>query len=112
MVVGRPGTTGNGHGPKQAHVEAAVAGCYDLILMDIQMPGIDGMEATRRIRASGAPAAQVPILALTANVMSDQRQAYLAAGMDGVASKPLSPAALLAEIVRLSSDAVPRSAAA
>ncbi|WGM41258.1 ATP-binding protein [Caulobacter sp. NIBR1757] len=93
-------------------VEAAVAGCYDLILMDIQMPGIDGMEATRRIRASGAPAAQAPILALTANVMSDQRQAYLAAGMDGVASKPLSPAALLAEIVRLSSDAAPRSAAA
>jgi len=96
-----------------AGVEAAQAGLYDLILMDIQMPGIDGLEAARRIRALPAPASQVPIIALTANAMSHQKQAYLAAGMDGVVSKPLSPAALLAEIARLShdqgQDAAPRA---
>ena len=85
-------------------VDAAQGGLYDLILMDIQMPGIDGLEAARRIRALPAPACQVPIIALTANVMSHQKIAYLAAGMDGVVSKPLSPAALLAEIARLSQD--------
>jgi CheY-like chemotaxis protein len=83
-------------------VEAAGRGAFDLILMDVQMPGIDGLEASRRIRALGGPAAQTPIVALTANVLSHQRRAYLEAGMDGVVGKPISPAALLAEIARLS----------
>ena len=87
-----------------AGVDAAQGGLYDLILMDIQMPGIDGLEAARRIRALPAPVCQTPIIALTANVMSHQKTAYLASGMDGVVSKPLSPAALLAEIVRLSEN--------
>ncbi|MDB5470886.1 MAG: hybrid sensor histidine kinase/response regulator [Caulobacter sp.] len=87
-----------------AGVDAAQSGLYDLILMDIQMPGIDGLEAARRIRALPAPICRTPIIALTANVMSHQKTAYLASGMDGVVSKPLSPAALLAEIVRLSQD--------
>jgi CheY-like chemotaxis protein len=82
-------------------VEAAQRG-FDLILMDVQMPGIDGVEAARRIRALGGPVAQTPIVALTANVLSHQRQAYLDAGMDGVVGKPISPAALLTEIARLS----------
>jgi len=82
-------------------VEAAARGAFDLILMDVQMPGIDGPEASRRIRALGGPAALTPIVALTANVLSHQRQAYLEAGMDGVVAKPISPAALLAEIARL-----------
>ncbi len=85
-------------------VDAARGALYDLILMDIQMPGIDGLEAARRIRALPPPACQVPIIALTANVMTHQKTAYLASGMDGVVAKPLSPAALLAEIFRLSSD--------
>jgi CheY-like chemotaxis protein len=67
----------------------------------VQMPGIDGLEASRRIRALGGPAAATPIVALTANVLSHQRQAYLEAGMDGVVAKPISPAALLGEIARL-----------
>jgi PAS domain S-box-containing protein len=83
-------------------VEAAGRGAFDLILMDVQMPGIDGLEASRRIRALGGPAAQTPIVALTANVLSHQRRAYLEAGMDGVVGKPISPAALLEEIARLS----------
>jgi CheY-like chemotaxis protein len=70
--------------------------------MDVQMPGMDGLEAARRIRALPGPAARSPIIALTANVMAHQRASYRAAGMDGVAAKPISPAALVAEIVRLS----------
>ena len=93
-------------------VERARTEAYDLILMDIQMPGIDGVEATRRIRALGGAAAQTPIIALTANVMAHQTRAYREAGMDGVVSKPLSPAALLAEIGRLSADTVQDSDAA
>ncbi len=89
-------------------VEAAAVGGFDLILMDIQMPGIDGMEAARRIRALGGQAARTPIIALTANVMSHQRERYLAGGMDGVVGKPISPAALVAEIARLArADAEP-----
>jgi signal transduction histidine kinase len=83
-------------------VEAAARGAFDLILMDVQMPGIDGLEAARRIRALGGPVAAIPIVALTANVLAHQRQAYLEAGMDGVVGKPISPAVLLTEIARLS----------
>ncbi len=83
-------------------VEAVRDGAFDLILMDVQMPGMDGLEATRRIRALPGPAACVPIIALTANVMAHQRASYRAAGMNGVAAKPIAPAALVGEIVRLS----------
>jgi PAS domain S-box-containing protein len=84
---------------------------FDLILMDVQMPGIDGLEAARRIRKLPSPAARTPIIALTANVLSHQRAAYLAAGMDGVAAKPISPAALIGEIVRLAGGEVAEEAA-
>ncbi|WP_309089023.1 PAS domain-containing protein [Phenylobacterium sp.] len=83
-------------------VEAAARGGFDLILMDVQMPGIDGLEAARRIRSLGGPVAATPIVALTANVLSHQRQSYLEAGMDGVVGKPISPGVLLSEIARLS----------
>ena len=82
-------------------VEAAREGGFDLILMDIQMPVMDGLEATRRIRALDGPTGQVPIIGLTANAMSHQREAYVAAGMDGLVAKPISPAALIAEISRV-----------
>jgi CheY-like chemotaxis protein len=82
-------------------VEAALGGPFDLILMDIQMPGIDGLEATRQIRALPSVVCSTPIIALTANVMSHQRETYLAAGVDGVVAKPISPRALLAEIGRV-----------
>jgi len=85
---------------------------FDLILMDVQMPGIDGLEAARRIRNLPGPAARTPIIALTANVLSHQRAAYLAAGMDGVAAKPISPAALIGEIIRLAGGEVEEAAVA
>jgi signal transduction histidine kinase len=85
-------------------VEAVAAvrdGGFDLVLMDVNMPGMDGLEATALIRALPGPEAATPIIALTANVMAHQRASYLAAGMDGTAPKPFSPTALLQEILRV-----------
>jgi signal transduction histidine kinase/CheY-like chemotaxis protein len=86
----------------EAAIAAAQSGGYDLILMDVNMPGMDGMEATRRIRELPGREAQVPIVALTADVMTHHQQAYRDAGMNGFVPKPFSPAQLLAEIARLS----------
>jgi len=82
-------------------VEAVSSDRYDLVLMDIQMPHMDGVEATRRIRGLGGEPAATPIIGLTANAMAHQRASYLDAGMDGVAAKPISPADLVAEIARV-----------
>ena len=64
---------------------------YDLVLMDIQMPQLDGIETTRRIRGleAGQPGRQTPILALTANTLVEDRYACFEAGMDGFLIKPL-----------------------
>jgi len=69
----------------------------DLILMDIQLPGIDGYEATRRIRAVPALAA-VPIIAVTSYALSGDEAKTRAAGCDGYVAKPFSPRQLLAKI--------------
>ncbi|HAD83602.1 MAG TPA: response regulator receiver protein, partial [Brevundimonas sp.] len=76
-------------------VERAAATAFDLILMDVKMPVMDGVSATRAIRNLPGPAAALPILALTANADPRDETAYLAAGMDGVAQKPIQPEALL-----------------
>lgn len=80
---------------------AARDGAYDLILMDVQMPNMDGVEATRAIRALPGVVAQTPIIGLTANVMTHQQGAYRAAGMNGVVAKPIAVSALIGEIARL-----------
>jgi PAS domain S-box-containing protein len=82
-------------------VEAANQAAFDLILMDVQMPVMDGVEATRTIRRLAAPVGDTPIIAMTANVFTHQQQSYREAGMTGAVSKPLSPARLLAEINRI-----------
>jgi CheY-like chemotaxis protein len=66
------------------------AGKFDLIFMDLQMPHMDGFEATQRIRQEEAPGEHIPIVAMTAHAMSGDRERCLAAGMDGYVSKPVS----------------------
>jgi HPt (histidine-containing phosphotransfer) domain-containing protein len=80
---------------------------YDLILMDVQMPVMDGLEATRALRAM-PEAAKVPILAMTADAFGERRDACLAAGMDGHVAKPVDPALLYVALQRWLPD---RSAA-
>ena len=88
-------------------VEMATTGRYDVILMDVQMPDIDGLEATRRIRER-LGASTPRIVAMTANAMPGDRERCLAAGMHGYLAKPIDPQALADEIVaapRASDDA-------
>ena len=92
-------------------VEQATLAPFDLILMDVKMPVMDGVTATRAIRALPGPASSVPILALTANADPRDEAEYLAAGMDGVAQKPIQPDALLNAIrLALSRHAVAEAA--
>jgi len=69
----------------------------DLILMDIQLPGIDGYEATRRVKANPALRA-IPVIVVTSYALSGDEQKALAAGADAYVSKPFSPRALLAKV--------------
>jgi len=92
-------------------VQAVGRSAFDLIFMDIQMPVMDGLEATRRIRAMAEPVRSTPILAMTANAMSHQAESYLAAGMNGIVAKPLSPAALVAQIVAVLAPSAREAAA-
>ena len=88
----RPTVAGNGTAAVESWAAARAAGKpYDLVLMDVQMPGMDGLQAARRIRAAETQAGDRPVrmLALTANAQSEDRDACLAAGMDGLLVKPL-----------------------
>ena len=86
-------------------VEAAARAHFDLILMDVQMPNMDGLTATRRIRAAEAPGARrVPIVALTANVLPEQVERCIEAGMDDHLGKPIHPERLLEILGHWSSD--------
>ena len=76
-------------------VDAARSGRFDLILMGIKMPRMDGVAATREIRRMAGPAGAVPIIALTANADPEDAAGYLAAGMNGVVEKPMKPDTLL-----------------
>ena len=75
-------------------VAAASGGGYDVIFMDMHMPVCDGLEASRRIRALGGDPSRVPIVALTANAMSADRQKCMSAGMNDFLSKPFEPSDL------------------
>ena len=74
---------------------------FDIILMDLQMPVMDGLEATRHIRGLGNEYARIPIIALTADVLSETREQLFSAGMNGFVTKPFSPKHLMAEIKRV-----------
>jgi CheY-like chemotaxis protein len=79
-------------------VEAVRRGGYELVLMDIQMPHMNGIEATREIRAWEAATNRrpIPIIAVTANALPEQVQAYLEAGMTGFIAKPIESGRLIA----------------
>ena len=83
-------------------VAAVLREPFDLVLMDVQMPTVDGLEATRRIRALDGPRGRVPIVALTANAMSGMEQTYRDAGMDDYLTKPVDMEKLLATTARWS----------
>jgi signal transduction histidine kinase/DNA-binding response OmpR family regulator len=82
-------------------VAAVEKTAYDAVLMDVQMPELDGVEATHLIRAMPAPRCAVPIIALTAHAMAGAREQYLAVGMDDYLSKPINPEELLAKLAAL-----------
>jgi CheY-like chemotaxis protein/HPt (histidine-containing phosphotransfer) domain-containing protein len=82
-------------------VEAARANHYDVILMDLQMPELDGMAAAKEIRQLSGQAGQVPIIALTSHAMAGMREEVIAAGMDDYVSKPFDANVLLAKLEHL-----------
>ncbi len=88
-------------------VEAVRTGDYDVVLMDIQMPEMNGVEATRMIRAFDGEKGSIPIIAVTAHAMQGDRETYLAAGMNDYVSKPIDPKILLETIRRWAGEAAP-----
>ena len=99
---------GSGAEAVQAQRERA----YDVVFMDIEMPEMNGIEATRRLRALAAPAGKVPVIAMTANVMKGDREKYLEAGLNDYVAKPIDRAKLIAVLARWSMrpEATPSSA--
>jgi CheY-like chemotaxis protein len=87
-------------------VDAVRRDDYDVILMDIQMPELDGIGATREIRALGEPKCNIPIIALTANAMAGDEKRYLEAGVDAYVSKPIRPVELFQKLAEVTARSV------
>jgi signal transduction histidine kinase/CheY-like chemotaxis protein len=95
----RPTVATDGDAAVDAWLSARASGePYDLVLMDVHMPGSDGIDATRRIRAAEAGQARTPIVALTANAFAEDRESCIAAGMDDFLTKPLDRERLAAAL--------------
>ncbi|WP_193186845.1 ATP-binding protein [Nisaea sediminum] len=90
-----------------AALEDNPAGTYDAILMDMNMPGMDGLEATRRIRALLPPRSDIPILAATAAATADEVARCMEAGMDGYVAKPIHPGLLFGALARVLGPVIP-----
>lgn len=102
-ILGKLGLTADTAVTGQEAWQMGRTTAYDLILMDVQMPEMDGLEATRRLRADGQ---QMPIIALTARVMPGDREKCMVAGMNDYLSKPISPVALRESLDRWLPQAV------
>jgi PAS domain S-box-containing protein len=89
----------------EAAIERARSETYDVILMDVEMPRMDGVTATRRIRALPGEPGRTPIIAVTAHHGPEQRERYLAAGMNDVISKPINVSAFISAVSTLASRA-------
>ena len=99
-VLGHAGYRVLEAGDAEGGIELAREQAPDLILMDIQLPGIDGIEALRRLRDDPMTAA-IPVVALTALAMKEDRERCLAAGFDGYLEKPISVPALPGQVAAL-----------
>ncbi len=102
---------GQGHaaevvGDGRAAVEAVARGGFDLVLMDVQMPELDGPAAVAEIRKLPGEAGRIPVIALTANALVGDRERYLAAGMNDYVTKPIDPSRLAAAIARARGEPV------
>ena len=86
----------------EAAVEAVSRGAYDAVLMDVTLAGLDGFEATRRIRALAGKAAQVPVIGISGRTESGDEDAARAAGMNFYFIKPVSPSRLAQALATLS----------
>lgn len=99
-MLGRIGYKADVVGNGAEALEALARQTYDVVLMDIQMPVMDGEEATRRVRSECSAVRQPYIIAMTANAFEDQRLLYLQSGMDDYVSKPVDPAKLIVALDR------------
>jgi CheY-like chemotaxis protein len=96
----RPDFVGTG----EAAVETIALTRYDAVLMDVTLPGIDGIEATRRIRGLTGTVGRVPIIGISGRANAADEASGRAAGMDGYLTKPLSPSALTAALEPLTAQ--------
>ena len=99
-VLGHAGYRVLEAGNAERGIELARAERPDLILMDIQLPGIDGVEALRRLRADDVTTS-IPVVALTALAMKEDRERFMTAGFDGYLEKPLSVPSLADQVAEL-----------
>jgi two-component system, cell cycle response regulator DivK len=99
-VLGHAGYRVLEAGDAERGIELARAEAPDLILMDVQLPGIDGVEALRRLREDDTTSS-IPVVALTALAMKKDRERFLAAGFDGYLEKPVSVPDLSAQVAAL-----------
>ncbi len=102
--LGHRGDVANDGGEAVSMVER---GNYDLVLMDMQMPNVDGLQATRLIRALPGPKGRIPIIAMTANALAGDRETCIDAGMDDYIAKPVDRRRLAAMLARWSAAVVP-----
>jgi signal transduction histidine kinase/DNA-binding response OmpR family regulator len=108
QIVAEAILTGAGHSVDMVAngvlaVDAVRRNDYDVVLMDVQMPELDGVQATKQIRALPPPKCSIRIIAMTAHAMAGDRETYLSAGMDDYVSKPIEVPILIAKLASLTS---------